>query len=161
MLHLISGVMVLWKLRVATATCVLIYIWKHATSGISWWHFQYSYVIICAQRRAKETASTLSKPRDERGECGRLRSKLRLLFLRGKGVCPWPIRVSAVKRQSRGGKWRLVIQRCVISLTALEYMYTEKHGSAHENGLPGLWWLAGLELLSPDTADHHKVSLQR
>lgn len=42
------------------------------------------------------------------------------VFERGKGVCLCPIRVSALKRLSRGGKWRLVTQRCVITETALE-----------------------------------------
>lgn len=42
------------------------------------------------------------------------------MFLRGEGVCLCPIRVSASERPSRGGKWRLVTRRCVISETALE-----------------------------------------
>lgn len=46
----------------------------------------------------------------------------RLVFLRGEGVCLCPIRVSAVKRLGRGGKWRLVTHRCVILEKALEFV---------------------------------------
>lgn len=50
---------------------------------------------------------------------GGVQDKLRLVFVRGKGVCLCPIRVSASNRLSRGGKWRLVTRRCVITETAL------------------------------------------
>lgn len=51
---------------------------------------------------------------------GGVQDKLGLVFVRGKGVCLCPIRVSASKSLSRGGKWRLVTQRCVITETAHE-----------------------------------------
>lgn len=56
-----------------------------------------------------------------------------LVFLRGKGVCLCPIRVSASERLSRGGKWRLVTQRCVILKTVREQLQKEKLGTDHKN----------------------------
>ena len=55
------------------------------------------------------------------------------LFLRNKGVCLCPIRVSASERLSRGGKWRLVTQRCVISKTAPEQQTYRKVRGALKN----------------------------